>query len=539
MKRRGASLVELVVAVGIAGVIAIGLNGALFVSVRTLPNAQSPAQTALSAGQLVDQIATELESAIYVFERTATSIGFTVPDRNQDGKVERIRYGWSGTPAGPLTRKYNGGTAVTLAGAVDVFSLTPTYKNVAESYPSVCVEDASESLLIDKSSITGAANQNVSLTNWFGQYFTMALPAGAYAWRPTRVDCMAHQVLPLTSTAVEMRRAASTSTPDTKLLDQANDITDANLGGSYNWTISRFNNLPPLPSNAAICYVLRYKSSLLGASMTVESSSAGTGLLKTFTSGLLWTNDGGNSLVSRMYGKLLRSSGTQSVNSNYLTAMAVDLRLTGGTRTVKGTAPLLNHPEMLSGKWELKFDQDPTTVDVNGDGAADWSVNGGSAFNLTTLSNGVWRTTTTQLNTAPNCDFNKATVVDLKFQNVSVGGNGATFAINALRSGSTCAPIGALLTLESDGTQTLQVYGKMNDSTRKALILIGGLPAQPVLLHLVIDPATTSVSITVNNVQQGTYAVTRYSSSDSNRYASIGTDGGTSEFSYARIRVAE
>ena len=99
-----------------------------------------------------------------------------------------------------------------------------------------------------------------------------------------------------------------------------------------------------------------------------------------------------------------------------------------------------------------------------------------------TLVNGVWQTSGTQLNTSPNNDFVKTTVVDVKFQNTSVGGNGATFTINALRSGSSCAPVLAYLKKQTDGTQTLTVSTKITDLLPKTLLNVTGLPSQPVLL---------------------------------------------------------
>jgi hypothetical protein len=95
------------------------------------------------------------------------------------------------------------------------------------------------------------------------------------------------------------------------------------------------------------------------------------------------------------------------------------------------------------------------------------------------------------------------------------------------------------LTLESDGTQSLLVYTKTDDATVKKLINVFGLPAQPISLHLVIDPGTSSVGVSVNSVSQGTYALKTFTSSDASRYASIGTDTSTSEFSYVRLRVME
>src|SRR5689334_18643361 len=105
--RRGATLVELVIAVAIAGLIAAGIQSAIFIAMKSVPNSQGNAQSTINGSRILDRLVTELESAVYITERTATTLGFTVPDRNGDGIPERLRYAWSGTPGDALTYQYN------------------------------------------------------------------------------------------------------------------------------------------------------------------------------------------------------------------------------------------------------------------------------------------------------------------------------------------------------------------------------------------------------------------------------------------------
>src|SRR4029079_8061258 len=134
------------------------------------------------------------------------------------------------------------------------------------------------------------------------------------------------------------------------------------------------------------------------------------------------------------------------------------------------------------------FSKIPTTVDINGDGAMDIVVHGGGTFDTVMYSTGKWQSAgVQQLDTSPGNDFAKTTIIDGKMQNKTVGGNGAVFTVNALRSGANCAPVIAYLTLQSDGTQTLTLSTKTSDSTTKTLVYIPGLPAQATMLHLIID----------------------------------------------------
>lgn len=517
----------------------VGLSSAMFVSLQTLTTSSTITGSSIQTSQTLDKLVTELQSAVYVSERSATAIGFTIPDQTGDGYNERIRYSWTGSAGGPLTRQYNGGTAQTLVSNVDVFSLTPSYKSVAESYPSVGVEDAAESLLIDHYGTTSAANNSSSFSNFYSQYFAYSLPANAYAWRPTTLKVMAYRGASFCNIAAQMRLATSGLIPSTTTFDSYT-LDANNLPISYAWVPIPCSQMPPLTSGTSLCLVLQPTVNQANM-LTVQSCTNYSGMLLTTNTGSTWTYFSTKTLVSQLYGKLTTSSGTQTLSSNYLTSMAVSLRPTGSSATQQSTAPLLNHPEMLSGKWELDFTKNPTTVDINGDNAMDFVVHGGSAFDTSQLNTttGVWTTSSTQLDTNTGNDFSKTTIVDVKLKNTTVGGTGATFAMNALRSGSNCVPISASLALQSDGTQTLTISKKTNDSTTQTVIYIPGLPAQPVQLHLIIVPTTNAISVTVNDVQKGTFSLTPYASTDASRYASIAASGSTAEFSYFRIRVLE
>lgn len=533
--RRAAMLAELIIAITISAILLLGIQSALSVALRGVPDPQSGPGTSLQANRIADQLTTELETAMYVNEHTATSIAFTIPDRNGDGNAERVRYAWTGTPGGKLTRQYNGGTVEMIAEKVNLFSLTPSAKSVSESYPSLAVEDAAESLLIDRNSTSGLGNNDITNSNWLGQHFTMTLPAGTYAWRPTRVQFAAKKNSTPGVTLVQMRPVSNTLAPTSTVLEQYT-LNDTAMTTSYAWQSFNLTSLSAMASGASIALVLQHSGG--SKSSTVLSTSSFPGLEKT-SNGVSWSYDNGKAIVSQLYGKLTRSGGTDSFSTNYFTSMDIALGMTASSPTLRTMAAMLNHPELLSGKWELKFDRNPTQVDINGDGAMDWTVGGGGTFDLTSLNSGVWRSGGTLLSTSPGCDFAKTTIVDLKFQSMNTGGRGAILSLNALRSGSTCAPVLVNLAKQSDGTQTLNLQTKTNDAQAKTLLTIPGLAAQRVLLHLIIHPTDSSVSLTVNDVAYGTFALTPFASADGSRAAAIGADGGAAEFTYACIRVLE
>src|SRR4029078_7378183 len=95
--RRGTSLMELITAVSISSLLLVGISSAMLVSLQTLTTSQTSTSTSIQTSQALDKLVTELQSAVYVFERSATAIGFTIADQSGDGYAERIRYSWNGS----------------------------------------------------------------------------------------------------------------------------------------------------------------------------------------------------------------------------------------------------------------------------------------------------------------------------------------------------------------------------------------------------------------------------------------------------------
>lgn len=123
-RRRGYTLIELIVSMGSATMLIAGLASALFTSSSAMSlDSGSQAKRQQSAEIQADLMA-DLQYALNFSERTANAVTFTVPDRDGDSNPETIRYAWSGTAGDPLTYEYNNGTAVTLADDVQSFDLS-------------------------------------------------------------------------------------------------------------------------------------------------------------------------------------------------------------------------------------------------------------------------------------------------------------------------------------------------------------------------------------------------------------------------------
>jgi prepilin-type N-terminal cleavage/methylation domain-containing protein len=529
------TLVELLVSMVIVAVLMGAVASTIVLASRALPTAKSATACTIEAGTALDQFVAELESAVYISEHSQTAVAFTVADRNGDGLAERIRYAWSGVAGDPLTRQYNGGPAAAFINNVQQFSLAPEIQSITEAYPGAGVEDAFDSVLVNKDSGTGFANYNVKTDQWLGQHFAMSLPGGSMGWRPTRIRFVVQKAASGTFSKVCLRPAGADLKPTSTVL-QSQTMDSGTLPSSYAWIEFPFSGMDRVAPANAQCLVVRYFSGT-GNAATLQACS-GSGLLTSADSGATWTYNSTSALRAQLYGKVTQPGATQYAVTQYLTGMRIAMKVANVGRTAETIAQALNQPPLYLGMWEADFSSDPTALDTNGDGAGDWVVHGGGTFPAASLYGGAWHTSGTALDTTPACNFAATTVVDLRMRS-SAAGASAVFLINADRSGSLCAPLTAALRLEAEGTQTLIVSGKKTDGTFESLINVWGLPSTVLDLRLVIDTAVHSISVTANGSFIGAYGYGAPAVSAADKFASIYASGGAAEFDYVRIRVLE
>jgi Tfp pilus assembly protein PilW len=125
-RRRGFSLVELVLAGALMAVLLGAMASVLVVTTRAVPGVTGSAPSISAAAAAVTQMAEELRTAASFSHRTGTAVAFTVPDRNGDGSADPVRYEWNGTPGAPLVRTGRGGVTTSLVPGVRSFSLSYT-----------------------------------------------------------------------------------------------------------------------------------------------------------------------------------------------------------------------------------------------------------------------------------------------------------------------------------------------------------------------------------------------------------------------------
>lgn len=123
IRRRGYTLIELMLSVAAGSVLVGGLSGSLYIAAQSLEVNRGDLAEQRDAHQVLAEINRDAQSALTMTELTATTVTMRVPDRDGDNLPEIIRYAWSGQVGDPLTKQFNGGAAVPVATNVQAFSL--------------------------------------------------------------------------------------------------------------------------------------------------------------------------------------------------------------------------------------------------------------------------------------------------------------------------------------------------------------------------------------------------------------------------------
>jgi hypothetical protein len=129
-RRRGYTLIELVMSLGTGAVLMGGLASTLYMSTRGLTPDVTATSDSSRSSLAIAQLASDLRQAIRFTERTTRAVTFTVPDRTGDGVADVLRYSWSGTSGQPLDYQFNGGTVATLLSDVKQFNLSALSRSI-------------------------------------------------------------------------------------------------------------------------------------------------------------------------------------------------------------------------------------------------------------------------------------------------------------------------------------------------------------------------------------------------------------------------
>ncbi|MBN2447260.1 MAG: prepilin-type N-terminal cleavage/methylation domain-containing protein [Phycisphaerae bacterium] len=532
---RAFTLAELVVSLSIMGIIMAGLGSAILIASHALPDEDSPGDAILACTCVADQIAEELSSAIWVREHTPNTIDFTIPDRDEDGLPEHLRYEWSGTPGDALTRQYNGGAIVDAIDSVHDFRLGYALVTLTEEYDGPVVESA-VGLLSSRSSIVDSSDKKIETSKWMGQHFVPTLPADAITWSVTRAWFQAkREGNPVESMWAQIREVDANNAPTGTVLDQVR-IDEWQLSTYYDWISADFDEVRGRAPGTGLYLVFQH-SGIGGPAANVRyEDDVGSGRAWTDNAGSSWTYQTSKSVYHYIYGTYTTPTAAQTAMRTYIADVTVTIQPTDTpSDTVVTAARMLNTPELLSGMWETSFDSDPS-LDHNGDGEADWVMLYGGDFDDGWLLDRTW-SAETYIVTWPKHNFTTLTTATARMKTTRFGATGAVFGVTADTVNGTHAALRTILTRNIVNTQTLELAEKQTDSSLKTLIKVPGLPDGFIEVRMVIDPNHDTVSLTVDGVHRGTFTYTPTVPASDERFVLVG--GAGAAFDSVSVRASE
>ncbi len=538
------TLAELVVSMAVMSVLLVGLASAVLIASRSLPGPESRLEQSARTAAALDTIVEDLRLASWFLEHTDTATTFAVPDRNGDGRPERIRYAWSGTPGDPLTRQLNGGTVVNLLADVRQFSLALILRAEPETYPGQAEEEPVASVMGSYPvPATGPLGEDEDLTidhlQQVSQFVEPILPPGAAGWRPARVAVVARNQAPATETLrVELREPGDGVRPSTTVLGGVS-VPESGLPGSYAWRSIDFSGQPMRSPEAGVCVCFRGAAAAGSATALLkgdeEAGSAGDDTTFSTNGGMSWFSIPDQALQYELRGFVWLPGPEVAVTRHRATSVVAGVTAgPGPTSGASTTVTLLNEPELLSGLWEADFNQNPCD-DRNGDGTPDFCVTNG-LFDPASLVGGIWQANRT-LQTLPPSDFAGLTTVRLRFRGTSAAMH---LRLHADWSGMSCAVLHAWIKPDGRGGQTLGVSHQTDESTEELLTDVRCLTADFAELRLLIDPQVDLVHIRVNGIDRGTFGYARIDMSSADRFALLYPEvPGAGEVDDLSIHVAE
>jgi len=284
--RRAYTLVELIIATAASGLLVVGLASAVYIASAATASSGTPAPT-LEAAQVAATLAEELRYAIFVTGRGAQMIEFALPDINDDGQEDVIRYQWSGTPGDPLLRTFNHGTPQTVAEDVQHFELVYRYRDKMETFDEG-LQESGEVTLSELAGGGSTSDYQVRTDQWVGQCFAPSLPAEAVSWSLARIDLsLRRSGMTDGQFKVQIRPATGNGRPTSTVLEEV-IVSESSLSSRYQWKQYALSNVKGLSPSERLCVVIEHVAGATACEARCQSADvnlADHGLLESSDQG--------------------------------------------------------------------------------------------------------------------------------------------------------------------------------------------------------------------------------------------------------------
>lgn len=298
--RSALTLIELVIAMTIVGMVVASTTGALQLFTLNGSRLQLSERHRSQVSLVMYRLKSELRLATLITDATGTSVTFTVPDITGDAVDDEIEYQWSGTSGDPLTRRLNAEPAQNVLSNVHGFEIVYDIKTTTTESES----KSAETLLFSYDPVSDLAGFRVNDERWPGECFEPSLPADATSWSMTRFRVMLRDDGGAKgSTSVQARRARSGSLPGP--LIEAVLLRESQLSESFQWEEFSFANVSGLAPDEGLCVVLQHLNDNHSCAVQYQTSGAttpGAAFVSSFNGGGSWFANGTRALSLYVWG---------------------------------------------------------------------------------------------------------------------------------------------------------------------------------------------------------------------------------------------
>ncbi len=357
---RAFTLIEVVVASAVAGILLFGLVSAVLIVGRAAPDDASPQAQVSSAASIVDEMARDIQYALTAPEWGLRVIEVTVADRDADGQPETIRYEWDGKPGGPLLKTLNGKT-VEAAPTVEALAFQHDVETVTTQEPQTQTATTPEMLLASfyswPGSIGASSAYRITSSRWILAATTLpGAPAGTTAIQFTRARFRVQNCTALTRLTAELAEVAGARQVAPVFVSLGTPVTvvPGYCGASFMWVQATFADAVAAGADGMFGLTVKGDATQPDVEYYHSTSAPVDSSVTLFTS-----NSGGNwqpALVQinqfgmpfELYG-ICTTQTTQLVDVTryYLRNVGVTLRCSADASSeVKSRVELLNAPEV-------------------------------------------------------------------------------------------------------------------------------------------------------------------------------------------------
>jgi hypothetical protein len=515
-------------------VLMLAMGGAIMIASSAVPDKTSPVQQAPRIGEGLDRLVEELQAATLITEQSTQSVTFLVADRDGDDRPEVIRYAWTGSPGDPLARSVNGGAKEHVLDDLDGFALAYTTSSVVETYAPPTNPVADEQLMSH-----GGGNwleikgpDPTPDIQWAAETIVPTLPEGTTAWTVNRVVIKIRRVDPASDVLLaQLRTVDADGAPTTTVLAE-DRINEWEIGNGWSWQELTFDTDPTIPADQPLAVVFGAEYGTVVCELQWSETGAHGRAWLSGDEGDSWVSSNGD-LQVYAYGAVLVETQPGLVARDVVERVRVTAMVDGAPR-MESDALLLNRPEVLTGYWEADFSDDPTQLDVNGDGIADWETSHGGPVPPDTFANGAMSAHGT-ITTKPDAYFLEPTIVDVRLRDGAADGASGGVLLNVDTVGTTFAQIVA--DVHTGGSMYQQLTLSTRTDTDSIEWFTVDLPDAWVDLRLLIDPDADACIAWVNGTDMGSFHYPRKTISGEGPGISLYETAEISGVMYDSIRI--